>query len=351
VKARGISSRKVICAAVLLSFCCGFLHAETIYVDSDSGNDSNNGTQDAPIRTIARAEQIVNDSNEPGPTTIKIAPGVYVIDETVTFENQRPYTQNARLTIEATILPDDQNWKPVLMPVMAAQVPPKVSDSMSGTETFSIKVKLNHVTIRGLKFLGNEASNNFHNCIERIGSNLDDLLVTQCFFQGDKDGADIYAATLATGNRFVVEHCVFKDCGACVVFWDGPEGIAGRNCAMRYCIVDGAYMSGPWTCQTTEDFEFYHNIVANSEYFWIRKRGDHQKYKVNKCVIVGNRYFSGYGTAAGPTGQTGEEITFEENGVIKKGVVHFEANKKSRLYMHPVPGTLGSDLGAGVFTK
>lgn len=343
--------RAVICIAILVSFFCGLLHAETIYVSIDQGIDTNPGTKDKPIQSIARAAAIVNDSNEPGPTTIKMAPGRYLPDQIVIFENKRDYTEKNRLILEAAILPDDPNWLPHLMPVIDAQQIPKASGSMSGTETYSIKVKLNHVTFRGLKFLGNQAPNNFHNCIERVGSKLDDLVVTQCLFQGDKNGADIYSATLATGNRFVVDHCVFKGCGACVVFWDGPEGISGRGCAMRYCIIDNAYMSGVWTCQTAEDFEFHHNVITNSEYLWMRKKSDRQQYKINNCVIVGNKYFSGYGTAAGPSKQTGEEIRFEENGIKKNGVVLFNRDKKSRNYMHIVEGSTGSELGAGLFIK
>jgi len=83
--------------------------AEVLYVDDTNSDDANPGTEDKPMRTIARAAAMVNNSKEPGPTTIKIEPGVYVIDKTVTFENQRSYTQDARLTIEATILPDERN--------------------------------------------------------------------------------------------------------------------------------------------------------------------------------------------------------------------------------------------------
>jgi hypothetical protein len=351
MKANILLRHGIICIAVSICFCCDILLAEIIYVCSDQGNDKNPGTKDKPLQTIARAATIVNDTNEPGPTTIKVAPGHYILEQTVIFNNKRDYTEKDRLTLEATILPDDPNWLPHLMPVITAQQIPKASGSMFGTETYSIKVKLNHVTIRGLKFLGNEAPNNFHNCIERVGTNLDDLLVTQCLFQGDKDGADIYAATLATGNRFIVDHCVFKDCGACVVFWDGLEGIAGQGCAMRYCIIDSAYMSGVWTCRTAEDFKFHNNVITNCEYLWMRKDGDLQQYKINNCVIVGNKYFSGYGTAAGPSGQTGEEVSFEENRIIKNGKVLFEDNKKSRNYMHIMEDSTGSELGAGLFMQ
>ncbi|MCK4887769.1 MAG: hypothetical protein KAS96_10295, partial [Planctomycetes bacterium] len=99
-------------------------------------------------------------------------------------------------------------------------------------------MKISYVTIRGLKFLGNPSSNNWHACVERIGKDLDDLLITQCMFVGNPDTLDIYCAALATGDRFVVDHCVFYNCHASTVYWDGLEGVGGKGCAMRYCIVD-----------------------------------------------------------------------------------------------------------------
>ena len=329
------------------------LIAEVLYVDSTNGNNTNTGTREKPLKTIGKAAELINSSKEPGPTTIKVTPGVYALTKTVVFENIRPYTKEKRLIIEATVLPDEPQWKPTLMPViLSIEDPRKPGEFDKLTETYSIKVKTSHVTVQGLKFLGNPLIKNWHCCVERIGKKLDDLVVTQCVFVGNnKDGLNIYCAALATGDRFVVDHCIFKDCGACVVFWDGLEEIGGHGCAMRYCIVDSAYTSGVWTCQTAEDFKFHHNIITNSEYFWMRKRGDHQKYKINKCVIVGNKYWSGYGVASGPTGQTGPEVIYKEKNVTKEGQVVLVKDNTTRNYLHVVPGTLGSDLGAGLFKK
>ena len=67
--------------------------------------------------------------------------------------------------------------------------------------------------------------------------------------------------------------------------------------------------------------------------------------------MTGNKYYSGYGAPSGPTGQTGLEVTFEEKTVTKEGKVILEKDKRARNYLHPVPGTLGYDLGAGLFTN
>ncbi len=338
----------VLIAAILTPRANG----EVLYVDSTNGNDIDPGTRDKPLKTIGKAAESVNGSTEPGPTTIKVASGVYVLPETVVFENSRPYTKEKRLIIEATVLPDEPQWKPALMPViLSAEDARKPGQLDILTETYSIKVKISHVTIKGLKFFGNPLVNNWHCCVERIGEKLDDLVVSQCVFVADSDGLNIYCAALATGDRFVAEHCIFKRCGACVVFWDGPEQVGSRGCSMKYCVVDGAYMSGVWTCQTAEDFEFNHNIVINSQYLWIRKRGDRQKYKISKCVAIGNKYFSGYGIASGPTGQTSDEVTYEHVDVITKGTLAFETDRKSRNYMHVREGSVGRNFGAGLFTR
>ncbi|HCO93487.1 MAG TPA: hypothetical protein DIU00_05985 [Phycisphaerales bacterium] len=340
-------------AVLVFAMTARSIVAETICADARNGSDKNPGTNDKPVRTIGRVAEIVNVGTEPGPTIIKISPGIYVLAGSVEFGGVRPYTENERLVIEAAVPPDDPQWRPALMPVILYTEDPRRQGNLDGlTATYGIKIAVSHVTIRGLKFLGNPLARNWHNCILRIGDNLDDLLVTQCVFIGDRDVIDIYSAVLATGDGFVVDHCIFRNCHACTVYWDGPRGIAGRDCAMRYCIVDGAYISGVWTCQTAEDFEFHHNIVTRSEYFWMRKRIDNpNKYRVHDCVVAGNRHYSGYGVESGPTGLTGDEVTYDEENVVREGRVILEKDKRARNYLHPVSGSPGSDLGAGLFTS
>jgi hypothetical protein len=340
-------------AVMVFAMMARSIVAETIYVDARNGSDKNPGTNDRPVKTIERAAEIVNGSTEPGPTMIKTAPGIYNLTESVEFGGARPYTEKERLVIEAAVLPDDPQWKPALMPVILSTEDPRKQDGLDGlTATYGIKISVSHVTIRGLKFLGNPLSRNWHCCLSRIGDDLDDLLVTQCMFVGDGNAIDIYCAALATGDRFVVDHCIFLNCHACTVFWDGPQGIAGKGCAMRYCIADGAYISGVWTCQTAEDFEFHHNIVTRCEYFWMRKRIDNpRKYSLHDCVVTDNRNYSGYGVENGPTGLTGDEVTYEERNIIKQGMVVLEKDKNAGNYLHPAAGSPGSDLGAGLFIK
>jgi hypothetical protein len=316
---------------------------ETMYVDARRGSDTDSGTEAAPLQTLERAAALVNQSKEPGPATIVVAPGLYCLHQCVTFRGGRVFTETDRLMIRAAVLPDDPDWRPERMPVIVSAENPVTAGRP--TETYRLKIQTSHVTIQGLKFLGNPLPRNWHCCIERIGNKRDDLVVTQCLFIADSDTSDVYCAALATGNRFVVDHCIFVDCHACTVFWDGPEGIGGKGCAMCYCIVDNASISGVWTCQTAEDFAFHHNVVTRSEYVRMRKGGDRQKYHIADCAVIDNKHFCGYGTASGPTGPTGPEVSFDQSNVITEGRLTFAPTAPKRL----AEDSLGSDLGAGLF--
>jgi hypothetical protein len=349
---RGIMNYWFIFVVLFVAILAPEVNAEVLFVDSTNGNDANPGTKVKPLSTLGKAAILVNSNSKSGPTIIKILPGIYNLTQAVVINNSRSYTKKDRLTIEASILPDAPGWKPQFMPIIFSTENPMNPEKPNIiTGTYGIQIKVSHVTIRGLKFLGSPVPKNMYAPIERIDKGLEDLLVTQCMFVGDKDSFDIYCPAIATGHKFVVEHCIFHNCHGSAVFWDGPEGISGKNNAMRYCIVDGAYISGVWTCQTADDFEFHHNIITNSEYFWMRKRGDHQRYKIKKCFVIGNKYWSGYGIESGATGQTGNEVSYEQIEVVTNGTLTFETNKRSRNYMHIVEGSTGYDIGAGLFKE
>ena len=337
--------RSIVCLLlVAISGTSG--RSETLYVDIRTGNDGNPATRNEPLKSLERAAVLVNGRAGSGYAIIIVGAGLYSLSHPVTFAGSRTFTEQDRLTIRASILPDDPQWRPDLMPVLASvENPSRPPAPGRPSETYSLKVQTSHVTIQGLKFLGNPLAYNWHCCIERIGEHLDDLLVTQCVFAGNRDTSDIYCAALATGDRFIVDHCTFSGCHACTVFWDGADGVGGQHCAMRYCIVRNARISAVWTCQTADDLEFYHNIVGDSEYLWMRKPGDRQTYRIEDCVAVDNRCFSGYGVASGPTGQTGPEVTFERSNVITEGDLAFVPTLPLRVAQDSV----GANLGAGLF--
>jgi len=344
------SNVRLIFLIAAVSIFSPIVKSEVLYIDGTLGDDKNPGTRDKPLSSLGKAAILVNNKTNSGPTIIKILPGIYNLTQSAVFNNSRPYTEKDRLTIEASVLPDDPGWKPQLMPLIFSTEDlrnPEKPDLITGT--YGIQVKVSHVTIRGLKFLGSPVPNNMYAPIERIDRGLDDLLVTQCMFIGDKDSFDIYCPAIATGHKFVVDHCIFHNCHGSAVFWDGPEGVSGKHNVMRYCIIDGGFISGVWTCQTSDDLEFHNNIVTNTEYFWMRKKTEKSiRYKLNDCIINVNK-FSGYGIESGPTDETGAEITYDRTNVIESARISLVQDKNKRDFLHVVPGTLGSDLGAGLF--
>lgn len=75
-------------------------------------------------------------------------------------------------------------------------------------------------------------------------------------------------------------------------------------------------------------------------------------------MITDFEHYSGYGTANKLSGPSGPEVEYEENNIIKKGKVTLQKDEISpsmlttdmpKNYLHIVPGTLGSDLCAGLF--
>jgi pimeloyl-ACP methyl ester carboxylesterase len=331
------------------------LHAEIVYVDSDRGNDTCSGRQDQPVQTIARAAQIVNSSSDPGPTTVRLAPGVYCISETVAFENSRAYAADKRFVIEAAVLPDANDWTPARMPVVISMVQGQGSD----TKKFAaaLKVEVSHATVRGIKFLGNPRGDTWGYSLFRTGKHLDDLIVTQCLFVGD-EALPYNIPIIANGQGLLVDHCVFYKCDIPVIFWDAEGGVSRGN-AMRYCIVDGADIAALWVCQTADDFEFRHNVITRSQYVWMRAPKNQTTYTMRDCIITDNRYDSGYGTAERVSGPSGPEAPFQQENVVRNGTITLvkpvmtpEAlSVRPRDYLHVAPGSPGYDLGAGLFTR
>jgi hypothetical protein len=294
----------------------------------------------------------VNEQVESGAITVKLARGIYALPKAVAFENHRVSGKEQRLTLEAALLPDDASWNPHAMPIiLSIEDPGRQSQTGTRTQTYGLRIRMSQVTVRGLKFLGNPVPNNWYCPLECLATDLRDVQVTQCMFLGNPDTFDIYCAVITDGHQFVVDHCIFSGCHACAVFWDGGRGVVGTGNAMRYCIVEGARLSGVWTCGTGEDFEFHHNVFTGCEYFWLRQRGTPKTYRVRNSVVTEYRQYSGYAVESGATGVTGPEIRYEEQGVVKVGKVVLERDRAARSYLHVIRGAPGAELGAGLFTK
>ncbi|MDP4261353.1 MAG: right-handed parallel beta-helix repeat-containing protein [Bacteroidota bacterium] len=336
---------------VLSVFIAG---AEQFYVNPRSGNDANPGTKEQPLKTINEAARRVNGNKSPGATEIILTEGIHLVTTTAKFDNNK-YTVTDRLVIRAEVMPGDKDWNPQRMPVIVTIVPLK--PGFGGDEAIGLQVEVDHVTIEGLRFSGspdysykNEKELRRSYPVWRGGKSLDDLLVTQCLFAGNKDVMPLHVGVIANGHGLVIDHCVFFNCKNPVVFWQADSGTSYRN-AMRYCLVYGCYFSGVWTTESTngDDFDFHHNIIANCKTAWICELNSPRQYKAHDCIFTGNTRMTGYGS--GPLGSNNStSIDFlKTTNVITTGTIQIEMDQGKPNYLQLAEGSFGTNLGAGLF--
>ena len=337
---------------------------QTIYVDAISGEDQNPGIKDLPLRTLNQAATIVNQANGRGAITILISESIYGLNATVTFHPVNwHFTKEERLTIRAAILPDDAEWNPAKMPVIVSTMPldmkPNGREDPLGGRSYGIQVETNHVTIQGLRVLGTrihekpeEGMVRRNYPIVREGRNLDDLRITQCLFMGDKHVIPNHLAILASGQGVVVDHCVFYHCKDAVVFWFSDE--PAKRCEMHHNLMIGNYGAAVWSWSVAEDFKYYNNVVANTNVFWVLDRDESKTHTLSNSLVAGYNDLVNKGGGASGFGEKADpnKLKYGDDVIIQKeGTLEIEEDPTKRNYLHLVPGTLGSDLGAGLFTK
>ncbi len=324
---------------------------EEFYVNAKTGNDANHGNKLQPLKTIAEAARRVNTSDTKTVVTIILEEGVYPLTETVLFNNNKFSAEN-RLIIRAEILPDDPDWNPQHMPVVTSVIPTMQTPN-DGEEARGFEIEVSHVTIEGLRFTGSPVyyyidgkQNRRYYPIWRNGKNLDDLLVTQCLFASNIDVMPIRVAVIANGHGLVLDHCVFYNCQNPVVFWDAEGGTSYHN-AMRYCLVYESNYSGVWTTTSTgDDFEFHHNIIANSRTAWIRDNNSTHHYEIHDCILTNNTNVTGNGGGAAIS----KDFLKMEN-VELTGTIEIEKDQSKNNYLQLKEGSFGSELKAGLFKK
>jgi len=323
--------------------------AEDLYINTKTGNDKNAGSQSQPLKTIAEAAERINASNSKQGANIILSEGVYALTETVLFSNNKFSTQN-RLTIRAEILPDDTTWSPQRMPIITTIIPGTATPG-DGEESRGLEIEVSHVTIEGLRFTGSPAyyyMNGFqarrYYPIWRDGKNLDDLVISQCLFAGNVDVLPIRVAVIANGDGLVLDHCVFYNCQNPVVFWNAEGGTSYHD-AMRYCLVYEANYSGVWTTtQTGDDFEFHHNVIANSRTGWIRDDKSTHHYQIHDCILSNNIKTTGNG------GDKAIDNNFLQMENVKlSGSIEIEKDQSKKNYLQLKEGSPGSELHAGLF--
>jgi hypothetical protein len=359
----------------LLSF--GNLIAQngiTIYLNPYSGNDSNPGSKDKPLKTLAAASRIVNEDASNEALTIILSEGIYTVNETSTFKpTKRTFTKTVRLTIRAEVLPDDDDWNTSSMPTLIHTM--KLSDWWQGQKdpfggtAYGIMIETSHVTISGLKILGMPVVEHPREgyiqrvyAIARLNPEFDDLEITQCFFAGDEVTNPNHLPIIANGNGIVLNHCLFYHVKQGIVYWS--RNSTGH--AMRNCLIIGNYGCGIWTSGIANDFDFRNNVIANGNYIWIsqltRDRGqqvigdvsksDPIHYKVYNSLFAGNLKFVGTGGGPALNFKDVEPAMLELiNTKMSDKPIELEMDQSKRNWLHPVAGSEASTIGAGLFKQ
>jgi hypothetical protein len=335
-----------------------------IFLNPEMGADHNTGTKETPLKSLFEAARRVNQGNGKGAITIYLSDGIYGLDATVTFHPANwHFTKEERLTIRATSLPDDSDWNPGRMPVIVSTMPLNFKpygneDPLKGA-SYGIQIETSHVTIQGLRVLGTPVHErpadgyvrrNYP--IVREGRDLDDLRVTQCLFVGDKHAIPNHLAILASGQGVVVDHCVFYNVKDAVVYWFSEK--PAERCEMHHNLVVGNYGAAVWTWSAAVDFKYYNNVVANTNVFWVLNRDEKNSYHVSNSMVIGYNELVNKGGGPRDFGVNADpkKLKLSKDVTIKKdGKIELDEDPTSRNYLHIKPGTLGANLGAGLFNK
>ena len=319
----------------------------TVYVDPLEGSDDQDGSSAAPLLTIERAIQYVKTIDDPR-CVVKLNPGIHVLRNRVNLEFDRDVTE---IVIEASELPGDEGWTPEKMPVVISVCPKEGIERLgSANQVVGFHINQSNTTIRGLKFLGYSYPNCYYFPIAKTKEGVTGLLVEQCLFLGERDASHIQVAVLVDGNGTRVEHCVFQNVRNGVVFWRPADGSPKKGNRFCHNVVLGAYQSGIWTSAPDANLVFQNNIMVRCKHAWIKNEGNPAQYRVESSLFADNLHDYALWKPSG----IGDPFEVEEISVSKTGQVELVPmltidDPLPINYLHPVPGSPGAYLKAGLF--
>lgn len=342
-------TKKILLVILTIITCDLTIYAQSVYVDSNSGNDQNPGTKEAPVFSINKAAEIIK-SKDNDIYSMKINPGIYILDKHVSVATEKVMS-NKRIVIEASVLPGDSTWTPEQMPVIITRSKKGEIPNEYYHYVVSFLINESFVTIRGIKFPGYFYPNTRYFPIARFNKAKTDLLVEQCMFIGDRDASHVQVGIIAHGNDIKIDHCVFYNAKNAVVYWEDSGTGSKTGNSFTNCIVYGAFQTAVWTAWPDNDFVFKNNIVTNCKHAWIKNQSNTTKYSIENSIIVNNQYYQG---VAHNEGVLPEKFEINENKVIKEGEISLRLidNVDDPIptdYLHIVPDSPGYNIGAGLF--
>ncbi len=325
---------------------------DMVYVDSKLGSDNNPGTKVAPYQSLPKAMELIKGKDN-NIYTIKINPGIYVLDDPLTVNTEKNI-YGKQILIEANILPDDTSWTPEKMPVVICtsvkgEIPNEYYHFVA-----SFLINESHVTIRGIKFPGYIYPNTRYFPIARFNKEKTDLSVEQCLFVGDDNASHLQVGIIAHGNKIRIDHCVFYKTRNAVVYWQDVGDTLKTGNSFTNSIVYGASQCAVWLAWPDKDFLFKNNVVSDCKFALIKNSFNQMAYTINNSIIVNNQYYQG---VAAESGVEPAAFRMKENNIIKNGKVTLRMKKDNVDeplpidYMHPILGSPGYNSGVGLFKK
>ncbi len=336
---------------------CQRLFAHQFFVNPVTGHDSNIGDSVHPYKTIKKAIESVDNIEICGSVTINLFQGLYILNDTLLIKSNHSFSADHRLCIKAVYIPGDSLWTPDKTPVIQSVAYDNASLYFS--HCVGIQVGVSHVSIKGLKFLGNSNLQvKFYYPISREYYELVDLEISQCYFIGEKFGMPIQGAIYSGGLDLNVDHCIFYNCKNAYLHFAFQNAIKttenSKGSSLTHSIIFGAYETAIWTGDPVQSFTFCNNVISDCKRFWVKYDTDKASYLLENSVVSNCDYFvniqSIYQSFKGI--KPNKDALVKENNIIKKGKVQLYTKFDERLpvnYLHLTENSVGNKLNAGVF--
>lgn len=330
---------------ILLFLFANQSNAQTIFVDAAKGKNGAKGTMADPLVNLETAIKLAGNFPGDQPVTIRVYPGLYVLQHIAEIKTRKQPHDTLKYTIEAAIMPDDPNWQPGSMPVIQSISPDNSANQFNHAVGFL--VARSNVSIRGLKFIGNaNPSVRYYYPVTRENENLKGLELSQCYFIGEKNSAPIQGAVWAHGASTTIDHCIFYGCKNALLFFKNIKDFSITN-----SIISGAYEAAAWYWGEGNDFVFRNNIVTNCNYFWLRAPNTFPTYTFSNSIITNvNQYMGFWENGLVPS----EKNNHTETNIKRSGKILLSEVKTDGLpkdYLNLLPQSDGNELNAGIFRK
>lgn len=321
------------------------LSSQTIYVDTNSDSQIGTGTIDDPFLSIEQAVLHANKFTGEGEIIIKLQPGIYLLNDKVDINPVRILSDTSRYIIQAAVMPNDTAWTPAKMPVIQS-----ISGNNSNTQfphSTGFLVASDFVTVKGLKFLGNPNPKvNYYYPISKENPNLEDLIVSECYFIGNKEAAKIQGGVWAHGPKNKVSHCIFYGCRNGVLFFNNVGGFTIEN-----TIISGSYESAFWFGRENPSFKFTNNVIVNNANFLVGPENLEYSSAFSNSVIINEGFVKNW-NREGLVDLTNPNIKLDN--IIRTGVTHLQVNndvEPDKFHLHLTKESEGAELKAGIFNR